>query len=77
MRKLLMLAVTVAFVSVPLAADAGVRSACKQDIAEHCGEVQGGGGKIFQCLNKVSDQLQDECKEALKSKLSEKKSKKS
>ena len=45
---------------------AKVREACKSDIAQFCGNVKPGGGRIRDCLKAHAANLSDACKAAIK-----------
>jgi len=38
-----------------------MREACKADVEKYCSDVQRGGGRIGECLNKQHDQLSEAC----------------
>lgn len=42
-----------------------VREACKADVEKYCSDVQRGGGRIGECLNKQHDALSEACQKAL------------
>ena len=42
-----------------------MREACKTDVEKYCSDVQRGGGRIGECLNKQRDQLSEACQKAL------------
>jgi Cysteine rich repeat len=42
-----------------------MREACKADVEKFCSDVQRGGGRIAECLNKQHDSLSEVCKTAL------------
>ena len=42
-----------------------MREACKADLEKYCSDVQRGGGRIAECLNKQHDSLSEACKTAL------------
>jgi hypothetical protein len=42
-----------------------MREACKADFEKYCSDVQRGGGRLVECLNKQHDQLSDTCQKAL------------
>jgi hypothetical protein len=42
-----------------------MREACKADFEKFCSDVQRGGGRIVECLNKQHDSLSEPCKTAL------------
>jgi hypothetical protein len=42
------------------------RAACGADLAQFCGEVQPGGGRIRECLRQNFRQLSPGCKQALR-----------
>jgi len=42
-----------------------MREACKADVEKYCSDVQRGGGRIAECLNKQHDALSEACKTAL------------
>lgn len=41
-----------------------MRDACKSDVEKYCSDVQRGGGRIGECLNKQHDQLSEACQKA-------------
>ena len=42
-----------------------MREACKADLEKFCSDVQRGGGRIAECLNKQHDSLSEACKTAV------------
>jgi hypothetical protein len=42
-----------------------MREACKADFEKYCSDVQRGGGRVAECLNKQHDQLSEACQKAL------------
>jgi hypothetical protein len=42
-----------------------MREACKADFEKYCSDVQRGGGRVVECLNKQHDQLSEACRTAL------------
>jgi hypothetical protein len=42
-----------------------MREACKADFEKYCADVQRGGGRIVECLNKQHDSLSEACRTAL------------
>jgi hypothetical protein len=42
-----------------------MREACKADFEKFCSDVQRGGGRGVECLNKQHDSLSEACKTAL------------
>jgi hypothetical protein len=42
-----------------------MREACKADVEKYCSDVQRGGGRIGECLNKQHDQLSEACQKTL------------
>jgi hypothetical protein len=42
-----------------------MREACKADFEKYCSDVQRGGGRGIECLNKQHDQLSEACRTAL------------
>jgi hypothetical protein len=42
-----------------------MREACKPDFEKYCSDVQRGGGRIVECLNKQHDSLSEACQKAL------------
>ena len=42
-----------------------VREACKADVEKYCSDVQRGGGRIVECLNKQHDTLGEACQKTL------------
>ena len=41
-----------------------MREACKADVEKYCSDIQRGGGRIRECLNKQHDQLSEACQKA-------------
>jgi hypothetical protein len=42
-----------------------MREACKTDVEKYCSDVQRGGGRIGECVNKQHDQLSEACQKTL------------
>ena len=42
-----------------------MREACKADVEKYCSDVQRGGGRIAECLDKQHDALSEACQKAL------------
>ena len=42
-----------------------MREACKADVEKFCSDVQRGGGRIVECLNKQHDSVSEACKTTL------------
>ena len=65
--SIVVVACIVGFSSVAFAQNqrGAMREACKADLEKYCSDVQRGGGRIAECLNKQHDSLSDACKTAL------------
>ena len=47
-----------------LSAVSHVIDQCEADLDKHCGDVEIGGGKMYQCMSKNKDNLKPQCKAA-------------